>query len=86
MQISILKSEKMKKDSINDFEIELRRWNWDGSIEYGSRVFSPDTEFGGIVREISTDTDVNVIRAKGDTWRGMMTKRLYSRQPDRIMR
>ncbi len=64
MQISILKSEKMKKDSINDFEIELRRWNWDGSIEYGSRVFSPDTEFGGIVREISTDTDVNVIRAK----------------------
>ena len=65
-----------EKDSINDFEIELRRWNWDGSIEYGSRVFSPDTEFGGIVREISTDTDVNVIRAKGDTWRGMMTKKI----------
>ena len=65
-------------DSINDFEIELKRWNWDGSIRYGTRVFSPDTEYGGIVREISTDTSTNVIRAKGDTWRGMMTKKLYS--------
>ena len=27
-----------ESDSINDFEIELKRWNWDGSIEYGSRV------------------------------------------------
>lgn len=65
-----------ESDSINDFEIELKRWNWDGSIEYGSRVFSPDTEYGGIVREISTDTSANVIRAKGDTWRGMMTKKI----------
>ena len=63
-------------DSINDFEIELKRWNWDGSIGYGTRVFSPDTEYGGIVREISTDTSTNVIRAKGDTWRGMMTKKI----------
>lgn len=65
-----------ESDSINDFEIELKRWNWDGSIEYGSRVFSPGTEYGGIVREISTDTSANVIRAKGDTWRGMMTKKI----------
>ena len=46
-------------DSINDFEIELKRWNWDGSIRFGTRVFSPDTEYGGIVREISTDTSTN---------------------------
>ena len=65
-----------ESDSINDFEIELKRWKWDGSIEYGSRVFSPDTEYGGIVREISTDTSANIIRAKGDTWRGMMTKKI----------
>lgn len=65
-----------EKDSINDFEIELKRWNWDGSIGYGARVFSPDTEYGGIVREISTDTSANIIRAKGDTWRGMMTKKI----------
>lgn len=65
-----------EKDSINDFEIELKRWNWDRSIEYGSRVFSPDTEYGGIVQEISTDTSANVIRAKGYTWRGMMTKKI----------
>lgn len=65
-----------EKESINDFEIEMKRWNWDGSIEYGSQVFSPDTEYGGIVKEISTDTSTNVIRAKGYTWRGMMTKKI----------
>lgn len=65
-----------EKDSINDFEIEMKRWDWDGTIEYGSRVFSPDTEYGGIVKEISTDTSANVIRAKGYTWRGMLTKKI----------
>lgn len=62
--------------SINDFEIEMKRWKWDGTIQYGSRVYSPDTEYGGIVREIATDTSADVIRAKGYTWRGMLTKKI----------
>ncbi len=65
-----------ESDSINDFEIEMKRWNWDGSIGYGSMIFAPGTEYGGIVREISTDTSAKVIRARGDTWRGMMTKKI----------
>ncbi len=63
-------------DSINDFEIEIKRWEWDDTLTYGARVFSPDTEYGGIVREISTDTSSNAIRAKGDTWRGMMMHKI----------
>lgn len=68
-------------DSINDFEVEFKRWHWDGSITYGSRLFSPDTEYGGIVRQISTDTQNSVIRAKGYTWRGMMTKKVIQPAP-----
>ena len=62
--------EDEEKD-INDFEIELKRWNWDGTIQYGSRVFVEGTEFGGIVKEISTDTSAQTITAKGYTWRGV---------------
>lgn len=65
-----------EQDSINDFEVEFKRRYWDGSIEDGSRMYSPDTEYGGIVKEISTDTKADVIRAKGYTWRGMMTKKI----------
>ena len=67
-------------DSINDFEIEFKRWHWDGSVAYGTRMYALDTEYGGIVREISTDTKDNVITAKGYTWRGMMMKKII--QPD----
>lgn len=63
-------------DSINDFEIEMKRWQWDGSIEYGSRVFALETEYGGIIREFSTDTSANAIRIKGDTWRGMLMHKI----------
>lgn len=65
-----------EKDSINDFEIEFKRWYWKGDIECGSRMVSPDTEYGGIVGEIATDTSANNIKVKGYTWRGMMTKKV----------
>lgn len=65
-----------ESDSINDFQLEMKRWNWDDSIKYGIRVYADGTEFGGIVREISTDSSANVIRAKGYTWRGMLTKKI----------
>lgn len=65
-----------ESDSINDFQLEMKRWNWDESMKYGIRVYADGTEFGGIVREISTDSSANVIRAKGYTWRGMLTKKI----------
>ena len=42
-----------EKNSINDFEIEFKRSGWDGTIEFGSQLYVPDTEYGGIVQEIS---------------------------------
>jgi len=68
------------KDSINDFEIEYPRYIWTGEVGYGCRVFSPDTEFGGIVKGIATDTKADNIKLKGYTWRGMMMKKVIQPQ------
>ena len=37
-----------EKSSINDFEIEFKRSGWNGTVEFGSQVYVPDTEYGGI--------------------------------------
>ena len=55
-----------EKNSINDFEIEFKRSGWDGTIEFGSQLYVPDT----------TSTKANSITTKGYTWRGMMTKKI----------
>lgn len=65
-----------EKSSINDFEIEFKRSGWNGTVEFGSQVYVPDTEYGGIVREVTTSTKRIVITVKGYTWRGMMTKKI----------
>ena len=38
------------------FEIEFKRSGWNGTVEFGSQVYVPDTEYGGIVREVTTST------------------------------
>lgn len=40
-----------EKNSINDFEIEFKRSGWDGTIEFGSQLYVPDTEYGGLCRK-----------------------------------
>lgn len=65
-----------EKDSINDFEIEFKRKFWTGDINYGCRIISPSTEYGGIISEIATNTKADNITVKGYTWRGMMTKKV----------
>ena len=65
-----------ENDSINDFEVEYKRFDWTGEVQIGCRMFSPNTEYGGIVRHIATDTKANTVKAKGYTWRGMMTKKV----------
>lgn len=69
-----------EKSSINDFEIEFKRSGWNGTVEFGSQVYVPDTEYGGIVQELYTSTKSNSITVKGYTWRGMMTKKVI--QPE----
>lgn len=70
-----------EKDSINDFEIEFARRNWNGELNSGSRIYVPRSEFGGVIKEIETDTKADTIKLRGYTWRGMMTKKVV--QPDK---
>ena len=65
-----------EKNSVNDFEIKFSRSGWNDQIEFESMVYVPDTEYGGIVREISTSTKADSITAKGFTWRGLMAKKI----------
>ena len=39
------------EEATNDFEIEYKRSEWDGTVENGCFFYVPETEFGGIVRE-----------------------------------
>ena len=33
-----------EKDSINDFEVEYKRSDWTGLVEFGSQMYVPDME------------------------------------------
>ena len=59
-----------------DFELTVPYSAWDGSIDYDCRIYVPDTEFGGIVKEIESDTNNKVICVRGYTWRGQMGKKV----------
>lgn len=61
----------------NDFEIRLDLINWDSShLNYGTLIYIPGTEYGGIVGDIQTLTKSNSVVIRGDTWRGLMTKKI----------
>lgn len=60
----------------NDFQIELSYASWDDRIEIGKRVYIPETEYGGIIKSISSATNTGNIFLKGYTWRGYLDKRV----------
>lgn len=59
-----------------DFELTVPYSAWDGSITYDCRIYVPDTEYGGIVKEIESDTNNQLVYARGYTWRGQMDKKI----------
>lgn len=60
----------------NDFEMISSVSDWTGDIDFGSYLYIPDTEFGGIVSEIESSTRQNQISVRGSTWRGMLAKKV----------
>lgn len=59
----------------NDFQIVIKREEYE-SIPKKARIYIPDTELGGLFRQLETDTENGVICPGGITWRGMMTKKI----------
>lgn len=55
-----------------EFSIKIARCNWTGDMTFGNLVYVPDTEFGGIIEDVLTDTSLDYVELKGYTWRGRM--------------
>lgn len=60
----------------NTFAITVSRIGFEDDIPDKSRIFSPGTEFGGLVRRIKTVTEQNTITLGGYTWRGLLNKKI----------
>ena len=60
----------------NDFELRTSVQNWDKQMTFGSLVYIEGTEFGGIIKEMESNTDEDVIYARGNTFRGMLAKKV----------
>ena len=59
--------------SNNNFELKLNKeQSMLLGIELGDYVFSPDTEFGGIIEGRTIDTATNELIWTGTTWRGLL--------------
>lgn len=60
--------------STNDFQLTFSYASWDNRIAIGKRVYVPNTEYGGIIKDIVTATETDTINVKGYTWRGYLMK------------
>ena len=65
----------------NDYEIKIRRDQWDERYAYGNIFYIKNTEFGGIIGRKKINTAEDTISLYGRTWRGKMDKKII-RPPD----
>lgn len=54
------------------FSTKIARCYWTKDMTFGNMVYIPDTEFGGIIEDVLTDTTLDYVELKGYTWRGRM--------------
>lgn len=59
----------------NSFEIQIKRQEYE-YIPDRARIYIPGTEYGGLFRELNTNTKEDIICPGGMTWRGMMQKKI----------
>lgn len=60
----------------NTFEIKISRSSWNQNYGIGAAVYIPNTEFGGYIGEIKSQTSLDTVSLLGRTWRGMMQKKI----------
>ena len=81
-ELGVLKNYKEAEFSVgdeNDFvivqksQVVNKEFLW-----YESQVFIPGTEFGGIVKDVTSLTKSKTVKLMGDTWRGMLSKKIIS--------
>ena len=62
----------------NDFEITIALEEWQKEIDFNCRIYEPDSECGGIISAIETNTEDKTVKIKGYTWRGLLSKRIIT--------
>lgn len=63
-------------DQDNSFEVKIRRDKWDERYTFGNVFYIKNTEYGGVISEIDTDTSLDTISLLGITWRGNLDKKI----------
>lgn len=59
-------------NSKREFSVQIARCNWYKDLMFSNYIYVPDTEFGGEIGEILTDTTLDYVEIKGITFRGML--------------
>lgn len=67
--------------ALNDIDITVPLDSWDEKFNDGSLVYSPGTEWGGIIKNRKVSTSGKEITLKGITFRGMLEKE-YIQPPE----
>ena len=61
----------------NDFEITIPLEGWNTKrLGFGTQIFIPNTEYGGLIGDIQTRTKSGTVVLTGDTWRGLLTQEI----------
>lgn len=61
-----------------DFEIILNINEWSLDFDYGSRIYIPNSEYGGLIGEVKTNTADNTVKIKGFCFRGILSKHIIT--------
>ena len=64
------------------FSLQIARSNWHEELTFSNYVYVPNTEFGGEIGEILTNTTLDYVELKGYTWRGMLEHKIISPRED----
>lgn len=65
----------------NSFDISVPRTAFNDKFKIGNILYIPETEFGGIIGELRTETSTDTIHLCGYTWRGMLSKKIIEPDP-----
>ena len=58
--------------SENSFEVKIRRDRWNKNYTYQNVFYIKNTEMGGVIGEIDTNTELDTTSVLGYTWRGLL--------------
>lgn len=80
--IDVNKEVDMDIGGTNDYAMTVALSDWDRlGYNYGYRLYIPDTEYGGFVQNIKTDSRSDEAVISGLTWRGLLTCKIIEPPP-----